>query len=276
MQDPAWPALMQYVQRLSYVTSMGRPAAEVALYLPSDSMWLSDHHADDQFVAAERLLSEHQVDFDIVNLDALATDLKAGKGTLETASGNSFRTVILPAPSVLSEAVLARLKTFAAGGGHVVFLGSTPTAIYAKAMKDARTASAADFGFATVVPGELPTVPTPPAQPPTSAPGPMIVPEGMLAAFTKAMGPVSVSVDTPDTALKVMTRRLKDADVFLFFNEGPTASAHAVTLATAGKQASLWDAASGAVTPIRTTPADNAQTLKVNLQPYSTALIVIR
>jgi hypothetical protein len=42
MRDPAWPALMDYVRRLSYVMSMGRPAASVALFLPSSSMWLGD------------------------------------------------------------------------------------------------------------------------------------------------------------------------------------------------------------------------------------------
>jgi len=44
----------------------------------------------------ERLLAERQIDFDIINIDALATDLKAGPGTLETMSGNQYRTVVIP------------------------------------------------------------------------------------------------------------------------------------------------------------------------------------
>ena len=37
--------------------AMGRPEAQVALYLPSSSLWLGDDAADAQFVSTERLLS---------------------------------------------------------------------------------------------------------------------------------------------------------------------------------------------------------------------------
>jgi len=65
MQDPAYPALLGYVRRMSYLLSMGRPAASVALYLPSSAMWMGDEAADVAFVSTERMLSERQVDFDI-------------------------------------------------------------------------------------------------------------------------------------------------------------------------------------------------------------------
>ena len=80
MRDPGLPALADYVRRVGYVLSMGRPAASVALYLPSSSMWLNDRDSDTAFVATEQMLSERQIDFDIINQDALATDLKAGPG----------------------------------------------------------------------------------------------------------------------------------------------------------------------------------------------------
>ena len=69
---------------------MGRPAASVALYIPSSSMWLNDSASDTAFVATEQMLSERQIDFDIINIDALATDLKAGPGYLESMSGNQL------------------------------------------------------------------------------------------------------------------------------------------------------------------------------------------
>src|SRR5439155_24909133 len=129
MEDPAFPALLEYVHRMSYLMAMGQPAASVALYLPSSSMWMGDAAADTAFVSSERMLSERQIDFDIVNDDALAKDLIAGRGTLETASGNSYRTVILPNVSLLSQAALDRLRAFANGGGHVLFVGRTPSLI---------------------------------------------------------------------------------------------------------------------------------------------------
>ena len=102
MGQPGFPDLLSYVRRMSYLMSMGRPDASVALFLPSSSMWLGDDEADTQFVSAERMLSEHQIDFDTVDEDALAHDLKAFKGSFETLSGNRYRTVILSAASILS------------------------------------------------------------------------------------------------------------------------------------------------------------------------------
>ena len=39
-----------------------------------------------------------------------------------------------------------------------------------------------------------------------------------------------IALDSPDTALKVTTRRLKDANVYFFFNEGAHATSHTVTI----------------------------------------------
>jgi hypothetical protein len=81
---------------------------------------LNGRAADTEFVSTERLLSEHQIDFDIVGEDALAKDLVAGRGAFETMSGNRYRTVIVPGASLLSQPVLERLHSFAAGGGSAV------------------------------------------------------------------------------------------------------------------------------------------------------------
>ena len=80
MSDPGFPALMLYTQRLSYLMAMGRPAARVALYLPASSLWLGDEAANQDFVSTERLLSEHQIDFDVVDDNALARELIPGPG----------------------------------------------------------------------------------------------------------------------------------------------------------------------------------------------------
>jgi hypothetical protein len=276
MRDPAWPALMDYVRRLSYVMSMGRPAASVALFLPSSSMWLGDQAADTAFVSSERVLAERQIDFDIVNEDALATDLKAGPGTLETMSGNQFRTVILPSPSVLSQAALDRLRSFAAGGGKVLFLGGTPARIAGKTILDARAATPADFSFATIeTAAQLPPTPTPPAQAPASPPGPQIVAPEIESALTAVVPSRDVALDSADTALKVMTRRLKDANVYLFFNERDQAMTHSVTLKGDGKIVQAWDPATGSVTTVASKAAKGAVTVKLDLQPYETRLLTV-
>ena len=277
MSDPGWPALMDYIRRLTYVMAMGRPAAEVALYLPSSSLWLGDSASDVAFVSTERMLSERQIDFDIVNDDALATDLKAGPGSLETLSGNRYRTVIVPSASLLSQAALDRLRTFAKGGGKVLFLGRTPSLISGRAILDARAATAADFAWATVeTSAQLPPTPTPPGGPPATPPGPQVVPAAIEAAVAAVTGPREVELDSADTAVKVMTRRLKDANVYLFFNESAKASAHSVTLRAGGKTVEAWDPASGMVSTVVSTPGKGGVTVKLEMGPYETRLLTVR
>ena len=284
MRDPGWPALMQYLQRLTYVMSMGRPAAQVALYIPSSSMWLGDSASDTAFVSSERMLAERQIDFDIINQDALATDLRAdGLGRFETMSGNYYRVVILPSLAVISQAELDRLKAFtkceavAKCGGKVLFLGRTPSLIYTKTILDARAATPDDFSFATVeTSAQLPPTPTPPAAAPAVMPASLVVPTAIESALNKVFGTRAVALDSPDTALKVMTRRLKDASVYLFFNEGAQGSSHSVTLKAAGKTVEAWDPATGTVSPVAWTAGKGGVTVKLDLKPYETELLTVR
>jgi alpha-L-rhamnosidase len=279
MKEAGYPALLEYARRMSYLMSMGRPAASVALYLPSSAMWLGDDEADTAFVATERMLSERQIDFDIVSEDALAEDLKAGPGAFETMSGSRYRTVILPGETVLSQDALNRLRTFAAGGGKVLFLGHLPTMISGRTMLEARAATVADFAWAKVeVSAQLPSVPIPPAQPPATAPGPQVVPSSIEAAVSDVVGTPDVLLDTADSAVKIIKRRLKDSDVYMFFNEGPMASAHSVTFRNDGQLVEEWDTKSGAVSSMVSTRDEDGKTMTVRLplNPYQTRVLMLR
>ena len=277
MRDPAWPALMEYVRRVSYVMSMGRPAAEVALYVPSSSMWLGDAAADTQFVATEQMLSERQIDFDIVNGDALAADLKADAGSFETVSGNRYHVVIVPSASLITESELDRLKAFVKGGGKVLFLGCTPTLIAGKTILDARAAKPDDFAFAVVEDSaQLPPTPTPPAQPPAESPKPQVVPEVIENALARVVGERKLSLDAPDTAIRMMTRRLADADVYLLFNGGPQTATHTLTFHGKGRKVELWDATAGTVASLASTRRGEGNTVKLKFTPYEMRLIVVR
>jgi len=276
MSQPGFPDLMQYVRRLSYLMSMGRPGASVGLYIPSSSMWLNDAAADRAFVSTERLLSEHQIDFDIVDENALATELIPGKGTLETLSGNSYRTIILPGEALLSQAALDRLRAFAGTGGHVVFLDHTPSLIAGKTIRDARAATPADFSWATVeTSGQLSATPTPPFAPPAAPPSPEVVPPAVLQAVLAAVPAPDLTLDTPDTALHYMKRQLKDASVYFFFNESDHAISHSVTLMGKGKRTEVWDPQTGAVQPMSSTRAKGSVKIELALKPYETRVVVV-
>ena len=276
MGEPGFPALTAYVRRMSYLMAMGRPAAAVALYLPSSSMWMGDRTANTQFVSTERLLSDYQIDFDIVSDDALAHDLKAEKGGFETLSGNTYHTVILPDPMVISTGAYARLKAFAQGGGKVLFIGGTPTMIAGRTFRYAKEATPADFSWAIVAHALLPHTPTPPAFPPPAPPQPQAVPAAILAALHEAVPAPSVRLDSAYKPLKVMTRKWKDAHVYLFFNEGPKVCDHEVTLAGKGNIVQAWDAQTGEIHSVAFTHKDGGIAVHLDMQPYATRLLVVR
>jgi hypothetical protein len=279
MQDPAYPALLGYVRRMSYLLSMGRPAASVALYLPSSAMWLGDEAADVAFVSTERMLSERQVDFDIVSEDALAEDLKAGAGFFETLSGSRYSVVILPGEVVLSERALGRLRAFAGGGGKVLFLGHLPTMISGGTFLDARAASAADFSWAKVaVTEQLAATPTPPAEAPKSTPEAQVVPASIAEAVASVVGVADVSVDSKTVALRVMKRRLKDSDVYVFFNESASAIAPTVIFQNDAQLVEEWDTVSGKVASTVSMRDEPGKTIavKLALKPYEVRVLMLR
>jgi hypothetical protein len=276
MGQPGFSELTAYVRRMSYLMAMGRPDATVALYLPASSMWMSSEVSDEQFVSAERLLSEHQIDFDIVDEDALAGGLGASPGAFETMSGNRYRTVILPAPMVLSAAALARLKAFAGGGGKVLFIGGTPQWIAGRTFRDARAATEHEFPWANVVHAMLPATPTPPAEAPAAPPEPQVIPDDVLAALRSAVLAPTVKMDRPDTALRVTKRRWADADVYLFFNEGARPSRHTVTLMSQGRLTEAWDAQTGTLQRQKMSLDGGHPAIELELDPYQTTVVVVR
>ena len=275
MGEAGFSDLTAYVRRMSYLMAMGRPDAHVALYLPSSSMWLGDDAADAQFVSTERLLSEHQIDFDIVSDDALAHDLTARHGAFETLSGNRYRTVILPMPELVSEAAFDRLRTFAAGGGKVIFLGGTPQWIAGRAIRDARAATPADFAWAMVVNAQLPTTPTPGQFPPSAPPEPQAMPPEILHVI-EAAAPATIRTQMPTTALRVMKRRWSDADVYLLFNEGAQPLDATVTLSSASGRVQLWDAQTGSVSALPAQVTKGSLSVGLHFSPYASRLVVVR
>ncbi|ADW70969.1 glycosyl hydrolase [Granulicella tundricola] len=278
MQDPAYPALLQYVRRMSYVMSMGRPDATVGLYLPSSSMWMGDASSDAMFVSTERLLSEHQIDFDIVSEDALGGELKVDGAAFVTASGNRLRTVVVPGASVLSEAVVARLKKFAAAGGHVLFLGRTPGLVFGRTLLDARAAKTDEFAWAkSVTDVQLPETPTPPAYPPTVAPTELLAAPTIVRALSAVTGFEEMKLAHEDSALRYTHRRLKDAEVYLFFNEGADAKTDTVMLqGSGGKKIEAWDAETGTVRAVVAKKMDGGVSVPLDLKGYETRILVVR
>jgi hypothetical protein len=72
-----------------------------------------------------------------------------------------------------------------------------------------------------------------------------------------------------------MRRRLKDADVYLFFNEGAEGSSEVITLRSEGRRAEIWDPQSGKIAAAKATSAKGAVKIQLELKPYETKVVVV-
>ncbi len=239
-----------YVTRASYLLAMGRPAAQVALYHPSDSFWLNDADADDATVKLATQLMEHQIDFDHIDHDSLASVCALEGGTFKNLSGQVYRAVIIPSSTVIQKNVLDRLRTFAAAGGKVIFVGRTPTMVVDRTFLNA--GGAPDLRFATL------------------EATPDITPR-VVAALPKP----DVKLDAACAPLKYIHRSLKDGDVYFFFNESKETQTRTATVDGKGA-VQIWDAASGKIVRApSTTAANGSVALPLTLGPQESRFIVI-
>jgi hypothetical protein len=246
--SPEWynfALLANYVNRMSYVLSVGRPAASIAIYYPTTSGWMRDFKPNETALRVARELLESQRDFDFLDDDSLATLVRVDRGALVNLSGQRYRTVIVPAVAVITEAALERLREFAGSGGKVVFEGHTPQRIAGRTYLQA-VAGPASYSWA-------------------------------------ATGNYQAHLPKPDVAvegaavphLKCLHRHLADGETYFLFNEG--SSRMDVTLRLEGQGTpEVWDASSAK----RTTPSGwmrETGHVRVPLifEPFETKLIVL-
>jgi hypothetical protein len=259
-----FPALATYVHRAAYLLSMGRPTAQIAVYYPTDSLWLGDDEADASTWAIAQALLERQRDFDFVDERALSSLLTLEDGILRNASGQGYRTVILPSLSVLSRGVLDRLRAFAASGGRVVFLGRAPSLAVGRTFLHA--AGPPDLSFSL---SEIPVR----GHEATGA-----LTDRVLDALPRP----DVALDRACPAVKVLHRRWsqipargQEADLYFFFNESDQAQSCWATLAGRGS-AQVWDAASGTIEALPGAVSQGGTVcLPLNLAVYESRFIVI-
>jgi hypothetical protein len=240
-----------YVSRAQHLLALGRPAAQVALLHPTDSMWMNDKQADDDTLALVTRLLEHQIDFDHIDADELAAVCTLKGGGLKNLSGQVYRAVIVPTSTVIQKAVLERLRAFAARGGRVIFAGRAPAMVVDRTFLHPEDGPP-DLSFATLEPA----------------------PE-VTARVLAALPPPDVKLDSAHPAVKYIHRALRNGDVYFFFNETNRTESCAATLAGTG-QAQVWDPARGTIHPLAgVPPAVGRVTVPLTLGPQEARFIVI-
>jgi hypothetical protein len=253
--EPGFPATAAYVNRLCYLLGEGRPAAQIGVYIPSSSFWFNDADANTAFLAIVHQLFQHQRDLDFVDEYALSKTLKLQGKELINQSGQAYRAILIPPADAISKAALDNLRAFAEAGGKVIFFGNAPKLVMDKNLLTA--GGPADISWAALF-----------------EPARELTPQ-VLAALPAP----DVATDQATTWLKYNHRRMKDADLYFFFNEGMTPLSLKTTVANSGTatQARQWDGMTGKIGPWDGAVfASGKTTLPLDLQPWETKIVVIQ
>jgi hypothetical protein len=252
---PDTPQTLWYANRAGYLMGVGRPAAQVGLYHPGNSIWLGGDAATEADRSTTKLgwqLFEHQVDWDYFDEQSLSSVATIGNGGFTNLSGQTYKAIVLPSMTVITRVGLERLREFAKAGGKVIFVGKTPTLVVDKTYLDAKT-EVPDLSFATLVEASGDITP----------------------AVLAALPAPDVKVDAEFKRLTYTHRRYADGDFYFFFNESDQAETRSVTLAGRGA-AQDWDMLTGEIHAM-TGAAKDGDGMKVPLVlgPYESKAIMI-
>lgn len=249
MADPLFPALMAYTNRASYLLAQGKPAAQIAVYFPTTSLWLGYNASEKSGFAIAQQLLETQHDFDFIDEYSLTTSRLSPKGTLVNKSGQEYNTVIIPSVNTLSKAACKRLQELVKKGGKVIFTGELPAIITDGSFLNAKETILFNWASVTTV-------------------------SGLTTSSTGL--PFDVKLDKPAASLKYLHRKWQDAEVYFLFNESNEPLDRSILLKGTGKLEE-WNAQDGSTHRIQATSGNNAFTqLALTMKPYETKFIVIR
>ncbi|HZL11994.1 MAG TPA: glycosyl hydrolase [Prolixibacteraceae bacterium] len=244
--DAKFPQVALYTNRVSYLLSNGKPAANIAVYYPTESEWLGDQKADSSALELCRMLLGNQHDFDFID-DYAITKVLAQKGNgLQNLSGQIYQTILIPSVTAMPKAVLDKLKEFVAGGGKVIFTSKKPSFIVEQSFRNAGENYDFNWAISETVKQLFQYLP---------------IPDFKLAKSFPA--------------IKYNHRKFTDGDLYFIFNEGDTAVETDVTLSGEGKTHS-WDPISGQSHDIEQIgQVENLVKLKLSIKPWETKIIVI-
>ena len=252
--QPQAKLIAMYGNRGGYLMSIGRPAAQVGLYHPGNTIWMGGSAAQEADQSTTKLgwqLFEHQVDWDYFDEQSLSSVATLENGGFKNLSGQTYKAIVFPSMTIITRTGLARLQEFAKAGGKVIFVGKTPSLILDKTFMDAKDKP--DLSFAT-----------------------LIEPSGdITAAVLAALPKPDVKLDAAFQRLTYTHRQFTDGYMYFFFNESNKAESRVATLAGHGT-AQDWDLATGEIHPLSAAKAaGDTVTVPLSLGPYEAKVIVV-
>src|SRR5579859_397900 len=271
--NPWWlvmPDVARYLQRVSFLLRQGKPANDVAVYLPTDDAWarfspgkVSVSEAMDKLLGPHLIpsLLEAGYGFDFIDDAAINHLGKVEQGAL-AVNGNRYRIVILPGVERIPVATLQKLQGFVRHGGILVATGRTPS--LAPGLAD----SAAQTGQIRGISRRLFEG--------ASAPAHFVKDEDAEPGKTLSslfIPDVSLSSAAPEIGF--VHRRTEFADVYFLANTGNEARSTQATFRVSGMSPEWWDPFTGKIRSAEVLARpQGATTVALDLEPYGSRVLV--
>lgn len=114
------PIFNRFMERLSYLTTLGERVCDTALYYPIHDFWgrINRDAAAGTFDALGRAMENRQVDFDIVDDDVLQAADGVEEGYIRMGKA-AYRHIVIPANAYLPAETVCILERFVKAGGKV-------------------------------------------------------------------------------------------------------------------------------------------------------------
>jgi hypothetical protein len=251
--SPQGPMLALYANRGGYLMATGRPAAQVGLYHPVNSMWMGDDQADPSTTKLGWQLYEHQVEWDYFDEQSLSSVATIADGGFKNLSGQVYRAIVVPSSTVITRTGLERFRAFVKAGGKVIFVGQTPKMVVDKTFMSAAKDTVPDLSFATLI-----------------EPAGDITPR-VIAALPKP----DVKLDAQFPRLTYAHRSWSDGEMYFFFNESNQEESRMATVAGHGTT-QAWDLGTGQIRAVADAAAEgDSVRFPLVLGPYETKVVVV-
>lgn len=275
-KNPWWavmPDISRYLQRVSYLMRQGKPANDVALYLPNADAYSHFTPGKVHMIDAQRELVGPDVipailqsgyNLDFFDDESLQQVGKVDGGAL-VLGGNRYRVVILPGIERIPLATMQRLSEFVKSGGILIATRRLPDA--APGLRESELGTPQ---VRTLV-NELFKAPSAGAQ--------LVADEktGLREALVRSLTP-DLGVLIPAPELGFIHRSTSDADIYFLANTSGKRQRNTLTFRVKGGNAEWWDPMTGETLSgdFLWSEADGRRSTHIEIEPYGTRVIAIK
>ena len=273
-KNPWWivmPDVSRYLQRVSFLLREGKPANDIAFYLPNDDAWAgfvpgkvgSFIDVLGQRTGPDVLPAVLDAGF---NMDFVDDTVLAARATIDrdqlAIGQNRYRVIILPNVERMPAATLRFLESLAKQGVHVVATHRTPAlapGYMALPSDHDEVRAASDRLFRGASPA-----------------GMFVGRDTDLAAALKSRLQPDMAVSAGAADIGFVHRRTDAADIYFVANTSNARQSADATFRVAAAQAQQWNPLDGSASPVvvRRSPGQAGATVALDLPPYGSTVIV--